>query len=48
MFPAYAGMNRSVAGAGLVGTNVSRIRGDEPSFGHTNDFLFQCFPHTRG
>ena len=48
VFPAHAGMIPSLAIIVLGQCCVPRTRGDDPYLVATNNYDFECSPHTRG
>ncbi len=48
LFPAHAGMIRSLAAYYNALQSVPRTRGDDPARGHTSIKALRCSPHTRG
>ena len=48
LFPACAGMNRSVPFQNLTTLTVPRMRGDEPVTDEMRELGAPCSPHARG
>ena len=48
LFPASAGMNRCFMSCAVCATTVPRVRGDEPSTQHMEEFYRICSPRPRG